>query len=130
MLGSYTEQEHNGVSSILGRKHISNTRKTYDSVQKIMQEAGSTPGSVHSPEIKISCDPVSNMSQCIIGSTLKKIKVGIAKPGNSGTKTNGDRTVITADAIGTRIDEPVTNTPTKEQFIVLTSFLSSRKVKN
>ena len=64
------------------------------------------------------------------GSTPKRIKGGIAKPGTSSTKTNGDGNVITANAFGTRIDEPVTNNSTKEHFIVPTSFLSSRKVKN
>ena len=68
--------------------------------------------------------------QCTTVSTSKRIKVGSAKLGNSGTKSNGDGMVITSDAVWTRIDEPVTNTPTtKENFIVPASFLSSRKVK-
>ena len=69
---------------------------------------------------------MSNMPQCIIGSIPKRIKVGIAKPCNSGTETNGEVTVITADAVGTRSIEPVTNTTTNGHLIVPTSFLCSR----
>ena len=123
------QNKNNGISSILGGKHISDTRKTYDSVQKTVQEAGYIPGGNHSPENRISLDSVSNMPPCIIGSTPKRIKIGIAKPGNSGTKTNGDGTVITPDVVGTRIDKPVTKYTTIENFIAPTSFLSSRKVK-
>ena len=83
------QNKNNDVGSILGRKHISDTRKTYDAVQKIVQQIGSISGGVHSPETKISLDPVSNIPQCIIDSIPKRIKVGIAKPCNSGTKTNG-----------------------------------------
>ena len=121
--------KNNGVCSIFGGKHISDTRKAYDYVRKTVQEAGSIPSGDHSPENKISLDPVSNMPQCVTGSTPKRINIGITKPVNSGTKPNGDGTVITPDAVGTRIDEPVTKNSTKENFVVLTSFLSSRKVK-
>ena len=120
------QNKNNGVGSILGRKHISDTRKTYDAVLKIVQQIGSISGGVHSPETKISLDPVSNMPQCITDSIPKRIKVGIAKPCNSDTKTNGEVTVITADAVGTRSDEPVTNTTTNGNLIVPTSFLCSR----
>ncbi len=104
----------------------------YDPVRKIVQEAASIPGGDHSSETKISQDSVLNMPQyqCITVPTSKRIKVGIAKLGNSGIKTNGDEMVITPNALWTRIDDPVTNAPTtKENFIVPASFLSSRKIK-
>ena len=69
------QNKNNGISSILGGKHISETRKTYHFLQKTVQEAGYIPGGDYSPENRISLDPVSNMPPCITVSTPKRIKI-------------------------------------------------------